>query len=149
MQDIYDHPASALALAVFRLNGALIAAGDALVQPLGLTSARWQVMGAIMRTEDGLPAAQIARDMGLARQSVQRLLDEMGAAGLVAFAPNPRHKRAKLARLTAHGRDLFLAASARWRPLADALVAGLAEAELGAVVRLLHQFHHRLEGETP
>ena len=36
-----------LVLAVFRLNGRLLAAGDHLVSDLGLTSARWQVLGAI------------------------------------------------------------------------------------------------------
>lgn len=149
MKTIYDHPASALALAVFRLNGALIAAGDALVQPLGLTSARWQVMGAIMQADDGLPAAQIARNMGLARQSVQRLLDELATDGIVEFALNPHHKRAKLARLTPRGRELFAAASARWLPRADALMAGLDPAAVATTVALLHRLHDRLEGETP
>jgi hypothetical protein len=36
-----------LVLEIFRLNGELIAMGDALVGDIGLTSARWQVMGAI------------------------------------------------------------------------------------------------------
>ena len=36
-----------LVIEVFRLNGDLLAAGDALVGDLGLTSARWQVLGAI------------------------------------------------------------------------------------------------------
>ena len=36
-----------LVLDVFRLNGALLASGDTLVKDLGLTSARWQVLGAI------------------------------------------------------------------------------------------------------
>ena len=36
-----------LILDVFRLNGRLLIAGDRLVGELGLTSARWQVLGAI------------------------------------------------------------------------------------------------------
>jgi hypothetical protein len=39
--------ATALILEVFRFNGRLLAAGDKLVANLGLTSARWQVLGAI------------------------------------------------------------------------------------------------------
>ncbi|MDH3233798.1 MAG: MarR family transcriptional regulator, partial [Alphaproteobacteria bacterium] len=38
---------TALILETFRLNGRLLAAGDRLVGDLGLTSARWQVLGAI------------------------------------------------------------------------------------------------------
>ena len=36
-----------LILEVFRVNGGLLSAGDRLVADLGLTSARWQVLGAV------------------------------------------------------------------------------------------------------
>ena len=71
-------------LETFQLNGRLLAAGDQLVQDLGLSSARWQVMGALV---DGpLPAAQIARKRGLARQSVQRIVDILADEQVVEFA---------------------------------------------------------------
>src|SRR5271166_4204772 len=91
---------SELILEVFRLNGRLLEAGDALVADIGLTSARWQVLGAVALSAVPLPVAHIARNMGLARQSVQRLVDEMLADGLVRHAPNPHHRRAKLVLLT-------------------------------------------------
>jgi hypothetical protein len=59
-----------LVLEVFRLNGRLLAAGDRMTRPSGQTSARWQVLGAI--NPEPRTVAQIARVMGLARQSVQR-----------------------------------------------------------------------------
>jgi len=43
-----------------------------------------------------LPAAQIARKMGLARQSVQRIVDILAEEQVVEFAENPYHQRAKL-----------------------------------------------------
>ena len=46
-----------LFLAVFRLNGRLLAAGDHLVSDLGLTSARWQVLGAIAHAPSPQPVA--------------------------------------------------------------------------------------------
>ncbi|MFC6050148.1 MarR family transcriptional regulator, partial [Methylobacterium hispanicum] len=61
---------SGLAIEVFRLNGDLVEGGDALVRDLGLTSARWQVLGAVALSPVPLPVAHIARNMGLARQSV-------------------------------------------------------------------------------
>src|SRR5271170_4594915 len=82
-----------LILEIFRFNGRLLAAGDRLAKPLGLTSARWQVLGAI--EEGPLPVAQIARNMGLARQNVQRLADVLQEEGFVQYNPNPDHQRAR------------------------------------------------------
>jgi hypothetical protein len=53
-----------LILETFRLNGRLLAAGDALVADVGLTSARWQVLGAIALAPVPQPVAHIARNMG-------------------------------------------------------------------------------------
>jgi DNA-binding MarR family transcriptional regulator len=143
--DAFAHPASIVALETFRLNGALIALGDAVVAPLGLTSARWQVMGAIAEANGGLPVSGLARNMGLVRQSVQRLADELTAAGLVTFAPNPHHRRAKLVQLTRRGSELFDEANALWLPIADALLAGMdpGAAERGA--EFVHAFRMRIE----
>ena len=85
-----------LILETFRLNGRLLAAGDALVRDLGLTSARWQVLGAVAMSPVPLPVSHIARNMGLSRQGVQRVADELEARGIVRFAPNPHHRRARL-----------------------------------------------------
>ncbi|NUB25950.1 MarR family winged helix-turn-helix transcriptional regulator [Azospirillum brasilense] len=152
-ETVFTHPASRLALEVFRLNGALIAAGDTLVAPLGLTSARWQVMGAVAEAGGGLPVSGIARNMGLVRQSVQRIADELEAEGIFRFAPNPHHRRAKLVQLTERGTALFEEASARWLALANTLVAGLAPGEIEHAAGLLQSFHNRLRlpidnGET-
>src|SRR6516165_11056427 len=100
-------------LETFRLNGCLLASGDALVADLGLTSARWQVLGAAALSPAPVSVAQIARNMGLTRQAVQRLANEMAADGLVRFAPNPHHQRAKLVLLTAAGKTAFAAAMKR------------------------------------
>ena len=121
----FDHPANALALEVFRLNGALIRFGDALVKPLGLTSARWQVLGSIAHGGGAFSVARLADNMGLARQSVQRIVDELAEAELVGFAPNPTHKRAKLVAMTPRGEDVFRQASALWLPVADAMMTWL------------------------
>src|SRR5271156_5631552 len=122
-----------LIIDVFRLNGALLVSGDALVGDLGLTSARWQVMGAIALSPVPLPVAHLARNMGLTRQSVQRLVDDMKDDGLVTDAPNQHHRRAKLILLTDKGAIAFRTAMARQERWADGLVAGLtSEAILAA-----------------
>ncbi len=142
--DPFTHPTSRLVLEVFRLNGALIAAGDTLVAPLGLTSARWQVLGAITEAGGGLPTAGIARNMGLTRQSVQRVVDDLSTLGFVRFAPNPHHKRAKLVQLTPEGTVAFAAASACWEPLADALAATASAPAMAQATDVLHRLTEAL-----
>lgn len=147
--DTFHHPASRLALEVFRANGALIAAGDALVAPLGLTSARWQVLGAIAEAEGGLPTAGIARNMGLTRQSVQRVVDDLAERGLLRFVANPHHKRAKLVQLTPAGAAAFAAASARWAPLAETLLAAIGATAASSAAETLNALRLAIAAATP
>jgi len=92
-----------LALAVFATSGRLIGTGNVLVAPLGLTSAWWQVLGALRYAPAPLPTVSIARNMGLTRQAVQRIVDVLAERGLVTFQNNPQHRRAKLVVLTGAG----------------------------------------------
>ncbi len=137
-----------LILESFRLNGRLLAAGDALVRDIGLTSARWQVLGAVALSPVPLPVSHIARNMGLSRQNVQRIAGELEAQGVVRFAPNPHHKRAKLVLLTDRGRSLYEAATARQRPWATALARGLPAKEIAAATALLRLVRSRLEAAS-
>ncbi|MEE7489008.1 MarR family winged helix-turn-helix transcriptional regulator [Methylobacterium oryzae CBMB20] len=139
------HALSDLVVAVFRLNGGLLAAGDTLVQDLGLTSARWQVLGAIALAPAPLPVAHIARNMGLARQSVQRLVGEMQADGLIRLAPNPHHRRAPLVAMTPRGADAYGQAMARNALWSDGLTEGLAPEAVEAATALLHSLQRRIE----
>ncbi len=137
-----------LILEVFRFNGALLAAGDALVGDLGLTSARWQVMGAVALSPVPLPVAHLARTMGLTRQSVQRLVDEMKRDGLVHLAPNQHHRRAMLVLLTEAGEDAYRAAMGRQERWANGLVAGLAPAVIENARNTLRELRRRLDEGT-
>src|SRR5271168_4871079 len=140
-----------LIVEVFRLNGRLLAAGDKLVADIGLSSALWQVMGAIALAAAPLPVAHIARNMGLTRQSVQRIVGELEAEGLLRLAPNPHHQRAKLVLLTARGETAFRAAMARQVPWAEALASPLRQTEIestSAVLRALGQRAEALPSRT-
>ena len=78
-----------LVLKTFRLNGLFLQVAESIARPVGLTAAWWQVLGAVL---DGpLTVAGIAREMGLARQSVQRIADLLAARGLAEYRPNQRH----------------------------------------------------------
>lgn len=123
------------AVTVFRLNGQFLALAEELARPAGLTAARWQVLGAIVQQPSSV--ADIARAMGITRQSVQRIADLMVEQGLAEYVPNPAHRRAKLVRLTAEGN----AALDRIRPLQKAaarrLVAVMGSEELAETVERL------------
>jgi DNA-binding MarR family transcriptional regulator len=134
-----------LSLETFRLNGCLLMAGDALVADVGLTSARWQVLGAIALSPVPLPVAHIARNMGLTRQAVQRLANVMERDGLVRFAPNPHHQRAKLVLLTPLGKAAYDAAMKRQGPWASSLANGLSIKQIEAVTATLRTIRQRLE----
>jgi DNA-binding MarR family transcriptional regulator len=137
-----------LVLETFRLNGRLLAAGDALVADLGLTSARWQVLGAVALSPVPLSVAQIARNMGLTRQAVQRLTDEIEGDGLLRFAPNPHHQRAKLVLLTAAGKSAFAAAMKRQAAWAAALGKGFGVRDIAAAAMTLRAIRQRLDSGT-
>ena len=140
---------TALVLEIFRLNGALLVRGDRLVGDIGLTSARWQVMGAAALSPMPLSVAAIARNMGLTRQAVQRVADDLERAGFVRFAPNPHHQRAKLVVLTASGTAAYRAATARQAPWANRLAAGVDHRRIRAATTILRAISQRLDGDRP
>ena len=90
-----------IVLTVFKLNGYFVKAADCLTKGSELTSARWQILGTVLHEQHTVAA--IARSMGLARQSVQRIADVLVREGLAEFLPNPAHRRAKLLSSTEKG----------------------------------------------
>jgi DNA-binding MarR family transcriptional regulator len=135
---------TALILQIFRLNGSLLAAGEVMVADLGLTSARWQVLGAMAMSPVPLPVAHIARHMGLTRQAVQRLVNEMERDRFVAFAPNPHHQRAKLVLLTPRGKAAYASAMKRQRPWVEGLARSLNRREIEGAAATLEALRLRL-----
>jgi DNA-binding MarR family transcriptional regulator len=136
-----------LVLEIFRLNGALLSAGDKLVSDVGLTSARWQVLGAIHFADVPQTVSWLARSMGLTRQAVQRIVNELEVEGLVAFKANPAHRRAQLVTLTRKGQSAYAAADRRQIPWVNALAKGLDRAELESAITLLNAIRERLGSE--
>lgn len=96
-----------LVLSLFRLNSLLIAEGDAMTEKLGLTHARWKVIGAIALSSSGLTVPGIARVLGQSRQAVQRITDVMVEDGLLIYVPNPKHKRSLLVTLSEEGKHIY------------------------------------------
>jgi len=132
-------------LAIFRVNGLLLAAGDLLAASHGLTSARWQVLGAVALEQRPLTVPQIARRMGLTRQSVHTTVDHLVEDGMVELVPNADHRRSQLARLTEVGHAKYWALDEDQAAWVNELSAGFACSELETTARVLHELGTRLE----
>lgn len=90
---------------VYELAGASRAASGAVAAAHGQTVPRWHVLSVLSGGQRTVP--DVARRLGLARQSVQRVADELTAADLVSAATNPAHARSPLLELTAQGRQVL------------------------------------------
>jgi len=139
---------SELILSIFRLNGRLLLAGDRLVGPLGLTSARWQVLGAIALSPVPEPVARLARNMGLNRQGVQRIVTELEAEGFVQLKDNPHHRSARLVVMTAKGEQAHAAALQLQAPWVNGLGEGLDPKKIRAAAKVLDDLRRKLETPT-
>ncbi|WP_425468176.1 MarR family winged helix-turn-helix transcriptional regulator [Paraburkholderia guartelaensis] len=132
-------------LDLFRLNSGLLTSGDRLVEGLGLTSARWQMLGAISAAERPQPVAWIARDLGANRQNVQRIVNDLANDGLVRFEANPHHRRAQLVVLTDEGRQAFEAAMRLQAPWVNRLSDGVTVNEIKALQRVIMKMQANLD----
>jgi DNA-binding MarR family transcriptional regulator len=135
-------------LDLFRVNGLLLTAGDRLVARLGLTSARWQILGAIVAGDRSQPVAWLARNLGANRQNVQRIVNDLHKEGLVAFESNPHHRRAQLVVLTDKGNETFDAAMSLQAPWVNSLADGLVIRDIEAVHRVVTTLRKKLEGDN-
>jgi DNA-binding MarR family transcriptional regulator len=138
-----------LVLDLFRVNSLLLTAGDRLVAGLGLTSARWQILGAVAEAEHPQPVAWIARDMGGNRQNVQRIINDLHKNGLVAFETNPHHKRAQLVVLTDRGKQTFDAAMRLQAPWINDLSEGLSPNDIQTFQGVITALVQKLERGGP
>lgn len=138
-----------LTLAVFRLNGVLLQWGDELVAPLGLTSARWQMLGAIALAGVPLTAPQVGAAMGVTRQGAQKQLNLLIEQGLVSSRQNPAHRRSPLYALTPRGRRLYQRAEALWAARAAGLAAQIPAAQARAASTTLESMLRRLQSVDP
>ena len=134
-----------IVLEVFKLSGLLILEGDKLTKELGLSSARWKVMGAIVNSKNPLTVPQISRSMGQTRQAVQRLANEMKDDGLLSFQTNPHHKRAKLLTLTKKGKKTYEKIKKKQVPWANAIADKVSMPDLQLTSLILQNLIDDLE----
>jgi DNA-binding MarR family transcriptional regulator len=133
-------------LALFQLHGQVLHAADTMSGEFELTGARWQVMKVVARQP--MTASQIARRLGLQRQSVQRTVDSIRQQGLVEVRPNMDHVRAGLIALSDEGRRVLTALEQHQQAWLSRCMRGLTRSELEQVAGSLGELTSRVERAT-
>ena len=86
-----------------------------------------------------LTVPQIAQMRPTSRQRMQRLADELAAAGLVEFIDNPKHRRSKLVQLTRKGEARYRELNARFLEIASTMGVALGEADIRKTTEIVRQ----------
>jgi DNA-binding MarR family transcriptional regulator len=133
-----------LVLRTFRLNGMFLQTAERLAKPAGLTAAWWQVLGAVLRQP--LTVSDIAREMGLTRQSVQRVADLLVERRLAEYRTNPAHARAKLLAPTDAGWEAIGRLRAGTLAWARAVTDEIGEADIRHAVQVMDRIVAALPG---
>ncbi|MEU1201570.1 MarR family winged helix-turn-helix transcriptional regulator [Streptomyces sp. NPDC005813] len=115
---------------VYEAAGALRRLGERTAGAEGLTQARWQVLS--VASEEPLTVPQAARRLGVSRQNVQRVANDLVELRLAAYVPNPDHRGSPLLALTPSGTDALARVTARSEQLHHALFAAVPEEEIHA-----------------
>lgn len=113
-------------LTIFRLNGMILERGDRLTEEFGLTSARWQVLGAISLAGQAQTVPDIALRMGVTRQAAQKQVNLLEDDGMVRRHANPRHQRSPLYALTETGAAAYGRIMEKYGRWTEALASGAA-----------------------
>ena len=146
MLSMKSDPLDELALLVadvYELSGVLRRHGETFAGGVGQTQARWQVLSVVSEGEWTVP--QVARRLGVSRQAVQRVADDLDADDLVRYAPNPQHRRSALLELTPEGRRalaVITAAAGSWHA---EVATGLDGAAVRRARRVLRQILDRID----
>jgi len=126
-----------IVLSVFRANGRLIDWGDKFSAEFELTSARWQMLGAIALSKEPLTAPQIALNMGVSRQGAQKQLNLLVQDNLLTTLSNPYHKKSPRYALTATGERVYKAIDKKWLNHVKKLCAKVSKNDLVVTDQLL------------
>jgi DNA-binding MarR family transcriptional regulator len=104
--------------------------------------ARWDVLLAV---GSGRTVPQVARRMGMARQSVQRVADLLAEARHARFEPNPDHHRSPILRATDEGSRLVERLERRLRGWEETVEESTEPEELETALVVLRAIRSELE----
>jgi DNA-binding MarR family transcriptional regulator len=128
---------------LFRLRASMIESAEDVAKHAGLTTARWQILGAV--EDQPATVAHVARRLGLTRQAVQETADAMAREDLVTFGDNPDHKRARLMAPTDKARSALAYLRPRQIQFANLMGAPHSLEQLQTTLTVLQQSRAAIE----
>lgn len=134
----HDELANRIFFRLYQCANMLHKTGSRAVEPLGLTTQQWAVLGALSRPESGggVSVGELARYLKVSRQNLSGLVSRMERDGHIELAPDPEDRRSRLVRMTQEGARV-------WRDDAPDLIRrfydqALADFSVGDMAHLLH-----------
>jgi DNA-binding MarR family transcriptional regulator len=121
--------------------------GDDMAGSVGQTQARWQTMWTIASGQLTVP--QVARRLGVSRQNVQRIVDELRHDRLLELTDNPDHKTSPLLELTKAGRDQLSRINASAEDVHQRMLTHFTERDVKALRTLLSKFVGAIRATSP
>ncbi|MFJ7077924.1 MarR family winged helix-turn-helix transcriptional regulator [Streptomyces sp. NPDC098781] len=130
---------------VLEAAGALRRLGERTAGAEGLTQARWQVLSAV--SEHPLTAPQAARRLGVSRQNVQRVANDLVSLRLATYEANPDHRGSPLLTLTPSGREALARVTDRAAEQHRTLFAAVPDEEIRTTRASLRRLLTELDRE--
>jgi DNA-binding MarR family transcriptional regulator len=121
--------------------------GDEMAGSVGQTQARWQTMWIIASGQLTVP--QVARRLGVSRQNVQRIVDELRRDRLLQLTDNPDHKTSPLLELTNAGRDHLAQINAAAEDVHQRMLAHFTERDVKSLRALLTKLIAAIRATSP
>jgi DNA-binding MarR family transcriptional regulator len=131
--------------AILRTNATVQKSGTRLMRGTGITNARWQTLSELFALDRRVTVSELARYMGLTRQAVQRLADDMVRDGLVEFVKNPGDARAMHLLLTEAGKAKYDNALEREWQWTNAIAQDFDAEQLDRAVALLEAIMQKMQ----
>ena len=131
---------------IFEAAGLLRRRGEEIAAGEGQTQARWQLLSVVSETPLTVPSA--ARRLGITRQAVQRVANDLVREDLAIFRPNRDHRTSPLLELTAHGQDVLARITARFRDVEHGFTEGIEPSALVGARDVIRRLNARLRDQV-
>jgi DNA-binding MarR family transcriptional regulator len=129
------------------MNATVQKSGTRLMRGTGITNARWQTLSELFALEKPVTVSELARHMGLTRQAIQRLADDMANDGLIKFVENPSDARAMHLLLTLDGKATYHDALEREWQWTNAIAEDFDAEQITRAVALLEAITQKMQAD--
>ncbi len=113
-----------LFMEVFALHTVLSGVIDEVHERTGLSTSQHKIIR-VLRRLGSATVPDMAAALGVSRQFVQTVCNDLLSRGYILFTDNPRHKRSKLAELTEPGHTEFYEAMQRENKIIEQAIPGI------------------------